>query len=52
MSAHTSGSPVWRFRNRQNGTYLYSADLNEKNSIVAKLAATWQLEGPAYYIAQ
>ena len=51
MSTNTSGSPVWRFRNKGNGTYLYSADADEKNSIVAKLAATWQLEGPAYYLA-
>ena len=42
---------MWRFRNKANGTYLYSADVNEKNNIVAKLGKTWLLEGPAYYLA-
>jgi hypothetical protein len=42
--------PVWRFRNRKNGFYLWSADPAEKNSIVSKLYETWDLEGEAYRI--
>jgi hypothetical protein len=55
VSTNPSGAPVWRFRNiakgAQNGTYLYSADVNEKNTIVATLGKTWLLEGAAYYLA-
>ena len=52
VSTTASGNqPVWRFRNLKNGTYLYSADVNEKNTIVATLYKTWLLEGPAVYIA-
>jgi hypothetical protein len=55
VSTNPAGAPVWRFRNiakgATNGTYLYSADVNEKNTIVATLGRVWQLEGPAYYLA-
>jgi hypothetical protein len=55
VSTDPSGAPVWRFRNiakgAQNGTYLYSADPAEKNTIVATLGKVWLLEGPAYYLA-
>jgi hypothetical protein len=55
VSTNPAGAPVWRFRNiakgATNGTYLYSADVNEKNTIVATLGKVWQLEGPAYYLA-
>jgi hypothetical protein len=55
VSTNPAGAPVWRFRNIAkgvtNGTYLYSADVNEKNTIVATLGKVWQLEGPAYYLA-
>ncbi|MEI7815135.1 MAG: IPT/TIG domain-containing protein [Coriobacteriia bacterium] len=43
---------VWRFRNRSNGTYLYSADPTERADISARLGASWQEEGEAYYLAQ
>jgi photosystem II stability/assembly factor-like uncharacterized protein len=42
--------PVWRFRNLKNGFYLWSADPNEKATIVNTLSATWLLEGVAYNI--
>jgi len=42
---------VWRFRNRGNGTYLYSADPTERADINARLGASWQEEGEAYYLA-
>ena len=41
---------VYRFRNLKNGFYLWTADENEKNTIVATLQGTWFLEGPAYKI--
>ena len=52
MVSTSSGDPVWRFRNRRDGTYLYSADKAEKDNIVARLGKTWLLEGPAYYLAK
>jgi hypothetical protein len=41
---------VWRFRNRQNGFYLWTADPAERADINARLGATWQEEGVAYRI--
>jgi hypothetical protein len=51
VSTSSSGSPVWRFRNKKNGAYFYSADANEEAAIVNRLSKTWQLEGAAYYLA-
>jgi len=49
---YTAGAKtVWRFRNRGNGTYLYSADPVERADINARLGASWQEEGEAYYLA-
>jgi Repeat of unknown function (DUF5648)/NHL repeat len=42
-------SPVYRFRNLLNGSYLYSISEDEKNSIVANYSAYYALEGPAWY---
>jgi hypothetical protein len=42
--------PVWRFRNLKNGFYLWSADPNEKTTIINTLSGTWFYEGPAYTI--
>ncbi len=39
---------VYRFRNLRNGFYLWTADENEKNTILRTLQGTWLLEGPAY----
>jgi hypothetical protein len=41
---------VYRFRNLQNGFYLWSADENEKATIIATLANTWKYEGVAYKV--
>ena len=39
---------VYRFRNLQNGFYLWSADETEKAFIIANLSQTWDYEGVAY----
>jgi hypothetical protein len=41
---------VYRFRNLKNGFYLWSADENEKATIIATLASTWKYEGVAYKV--
>ena len=43
-------SPLYRFRNLLNGTYLFSAYEEEKVSIEANYAALFKLEGVAYYV--
>ena len=45
-------SPLYRFRNKTNGTYLFSAYESEKNAIVANYSAIFELEGVAYYVRQ
>jgi len=50
-TAVAGGKTVWRFRNRGNGTYLYSADPAERANIKAFLSSTWLEEGEAYYLA-
>lgn len=45
-------SPLYRFRNLLNGTYLFSAYEAEKDAIVANYSAVFQLEGIAYYVRQ
>lgn len=41
---------VYRFRNLQNGFYLWSADESEKATIIDTLSGTWAYEGVAYRI--
>ena len=48
-AATLSLSPVWRFRNIRNGSYLYTIDEGEKNDIIANYKAYFVLEGPAWY---
>jgi Divergent InlB B-repeat domain/Repeat of unknown function (DUF5648) len=50
FAINTNLMPVWRFRNLKNGFYLWSADPNEKATIINTLSATWLLEGVAYNI--
>jgi len=50
-SSVAGAKTVWRFRNRGNGTYLYSADPVERADINARLGASWKEEGEAYYLA-
>lgn len=53
QTKNTAGlSPLYRFRNLTNGTYLFSAYEAEKNAIVANYSAIFQLEGVAYYVRQ
>ena len=48
----TGWSPLYRFRNKTNGTYLFSAYESEKNAIVTNYPAIFELEGIAYYVRQ
>ena len=43
-------SPLYRFRNLLNGTYLFSAYEEEKIAIEANYSALFKLEGVAYYV--
>jgi hypothetical protein len=42
---------LWRFRNKQDWTYFYTADLAEKADLVNNLSATWDSEGPAWDVS-
>jgi sugar lactone lactonase YvrE len=48
----TGFSPLYRFRNLANGTYLFSAYESEKDAIVANYAGIFLLEGISYYVRQ
>ena len=52
QTAAAGWSTLWRFRNKTNGTYLFSAYESEKDAIVATYPDVFQLEGPAYYVRQ
>jgi Repeat of unknown function (DUF5648) len=43
-------SPLYRFRNLVNGTYLNTAYESEKDAIVAQYPDIFRLEGIAYYV--
>lgn len=45
----TGFSPVYRFRNTTNGTYIWTASEAEKAAIVANYPAVFVLEGVAFY---
>ena len=45
-------SALYRFRNKTNGTYLFSAFESEKDAIVANYPTVFELEGIAYYVRQ
>ncbi len=45
-------TPLYRFRNLVNGTYLNTAYESEKNAIVANYPTIFALEGIAYYVHQ
>ena len=47
-----NSNAMWRFRNKQDWTYFYTADPNEKNNLVTNLSATWALEGPAWKVSR
>ncbi len=48
----TGWSALYRFRNKTNGTYLFSAYESEKDAIVATYPDVFALEGIAYYARQ
>ena len=43
-------TPLYRFRNKTNGTYLFSAYEGEMDAIVANYSAIFELEGISYYV--
>ncbi len=45
-------SPLYRFRNLTNGTYLFSAYEAEKDAIVANYVGIFLFEGISYYVRQ
>jgi alpha-tubulin suppressor-like RCC1 family protein len=45
-------SALFRFRNKTNGTYLFTAYESEKDAIVANYSSIFALEGIAYYVRQ
>jgi hypothetical protein len=47
-----NNAPLWRFRNLKLGSYLYTADPNEKANILANLSSTWALDGPAWNVSR
>ena len=48
----TGFSPLYRFRNLTNGTYLFSAYEAEKDAIVANYVGIFLYEGISYYVRQ
>lgn len=52
QTAGTGWSPLYRFRNLLNGTYLFSAFESEKNAILRDYSVVFKLEGVAYYVRQ
>jgi sugar lactone lactonase YvrE len=52
QTAEAGYTPLYRFRNKLNGTYLFSSYESEKEAIVANYAAIFELEGIAYYVRQ
>ena len=43
-------APVYRFFNKKNGSHFYTASVTEKAAVLRGLAATYKLEGPAFYV--
>ena len=52
QTSATGWSALYRFRNKTNGTYLFSAYESEKDAIVATYPDVFALEGIAYYVRQ
>ena len=44
--------PVYRFYNRKNGCHFYTVSDAERDNVVARLSAIYNLEGIAFYLAQ
>lgn len=52
QTAQAGYTPLFRFRNKVNGTYLFSSYESEKDAILANYADIFVLEGIAYYVRQ
>jgi sugar lactone lactonase YvrE len=52
QTAEAGYKPLYRFRNKLNGTYLFSSYESEKDAIIANYADIFELEGIAYYVRQ
>ena len=52
QTAQAGYTPLYRFRNKVNGTYLFSAYETEKDAIITNYSAIFELEGIAYYVRQ
>lgn len=52
QTAEPGYKPLYRFRNKLNGTYVFSSYESEKDAIIAEYAAIFELEGIAYYVRQ
>ncbi|MDO8847310.1 MAG: S8 family serine peptidase [Coriobacteriia bacterium] len=44
--------PVYRFYNLRNGSHFYTASEEERNLVIAQWSATYQYEGPAFWLGQ
>lgn len=44
--------PVYRFYNRRTGTHFYTVDAGERDNVINTLGATYNYEGPGYYLGQ
>lgn len=47
----SNSSPLYRFYDKKNGSHFYTASETEKNDVVARLSATYTLDGPAYDVS-
>lgn len=43
---------MWRFRNKQDWTYFYTADPVEKAYLENNLSETWEYEGPTWMVSR
>ncbi len=46
---NTGTSPIYRFQNKTNGTYLFTGQ-TEKDSVIVNYSQTFTLEGLAFYV--
>ena len=52
MVSENGFTPLYRFKNKTNGTYLFTSYESEKVAILAQYGAIFELEGTAYYVRQ
>jgi len=43
---------VYRFYNKTNGSHFYTASEVEKDNVIGRYSATYQFEGPAFWVGQ